>query len=134
MTKLLEFLNHERYQVISAILCACLILWFWGCKSEVRSLVDPTRKIDRDELTAEVDFFMASAEIRFKDLDRQDEFKQYVLDQALLYGQTGTLNPVGIVATLAGILGVGAIADNVRKRKVIKDNVKAYVNETKKNT
>lgn len=134
MDKLLAFLNHERYQIVSTVLCLGLLIWFWGCESQVRSLVDSKIKINRDELTAEVDFFLASAEIRFKDLDRQDEFKQYVLDQALLYGQTGTLNPVGIVATLAGILGVGAIADNVRKRKVIKDNVTAYVDETKKNT
>lgn len=133
MDKLLTFLNHERYQVISAVLCLSLIVWFWGCESQVQSVVDPARKINRDELTAEVDFFLASAEIRFKDLDRQDEFKQYVLNQALLYGQTGTLNPVGIVATLAGILGVGAIADNVRKRKVIKDSVTTYVNDKTKN-
>jgi len=134
MTKLLEFLNHERYQTVSVVVAACLLVWFWGCQSQVRSLTDPGVKVTRSELTAELDYLLSSAEIRFAELDKQDAFKKQVLDSAILYGQTGTLNPMGLIATLASILGVGAIADNVRKRKVIRDNVTTYVDDKTKNS
>jgi len=133
LKKITEFLNHERYQVIAITVCIGLLIWFIGCESKVRSLSDPSVRITRDELASEIDFYLANAEIRFKDLDRQDELKQTILDAALLYGQTGTINPMGLIATLAGVLGVGATVDNVRKRRDLRDVLTRYVDETKKN-
>jgi len=120
MDKILKFLNHERYESIAVIIACLLLIWFWGCESKVQSISNPNALVTRDELNAEVDFYLANAEIRYKNLDRQDEFKKTLLEAALLYGQTGTINPFGLITTLAGILGVGATIDNVRKRKEIK--------------
>jgi hypothetical protein len=59
-------------------------------------------------------------ELSFKDLEKQDLFKQYLIDSALVVAQGGTLNPSGLIFGALGILGLGATADNVRKNTVIK--------------
>jgi len=134
LKKLLDFLNHERYQVFAIAICVGLLIWFIGCESKVRSITDPSQMVTRNELVAEIDFYLANAEIRFADLDKQDELKQTLLDAALLYGQTGTINPLGLMATLAGVLGIGATVDNVRKRRDLRDTLSRYVDDIKKNS
>ena len=83
-------------------------------------------KVTRGELHIEVDTFLAQAEIRYKNLDMQDDFKELVFNKVLLWSQTGQFSPIGLIPTLIGLLGIGAITDNVRKRKEIKrlNNVK----------
>jgi len=120
MKKILTFLNHERYQVIAGFLCLLFSLWGFCCESKIQSVRDPTRYITRDELRVEVQQFMALAEIKYKALDRQDELKAFCFDKLLLWTQTGTFNPVGIIPFLVGIYGLGAATDNVRKRIEIK--------------
>lgn len=120
MKKILAFMKRERTQVIAVFLCIVLTVWGLSCESKVRSLADPTIKITRAELRIEVDRFLASAEIRFKSLDRQDEFKGLIFNEVLLWSQTGAFNPMGLIPTLIGLFGIGAISDNVRKRIEIK--------------
>jgi len=118
--KILDFLNHERYQVIAVVVCLLIIFGGLCCESKTRSLKDPTQKVTRDELQIEVNTFIAKAELRFKDLDRQDELKSLLYEHLMLWSTTGTFNPSALIPLLASVLGVGAVADNVRKRLVIK--------------
>lgn len=118
--KILKVLNHERYQIITAIICLVLLIAGLCCESQVQSLHDPGKKVTRQELRTEVDYFMAIAETRFAALDRQDEWKALAFDQIALWSTTGTFNPAGLIPLIAGILGVGALTDNVRKRITIK--------------
>jgi len=120
MKKILTFLNHERYQVIAGFLCIVFSLWGLSCESKVQSLRDPTKLVTRDQLNAEVDYYLADIEIRYKNLDKQDEFKELVTNQVLLWSQTGKFSPIGLIPTLIGLFGLGAITDNVRKRIEIK--------------
>lgn len=120
MKKLLKFLNHERAQVVAAGICLVLIIYGTSCESKVTSLVMPGIKVTRAELQAEVDSFLVRAGQRFKNLDLQDSFKALVFDKMLLFTQTGAFNPAGIVQACITILGFGAIADNVTKRREIK--------------
>lgn len=132
-TKIKDLFNHERYQVIAVLATAAFLFWFFGCESKVQSLANPQVLITRASLEAEVDFYLAQAEIRFKDLDKQDEFKRLLVEKTLLVAEGGAVNPYGIIATILGILGIGATVDNVRKRNVIRTNVREYVS-TKKTT
>lgn len=118
--KLLKFLNHERCQVIAVVLCVVVLLSGITCQSKTQSLHFPERKVTRAELKAEVETFVARADQAFADLDRQDEGKALLFDQVVLWTTSGTFNPNALLPLLAGILGVGAVADNVRKRKQIK--------------
>lgn len=131
LTKLKKLLNHERYQVVGVCVIIIFFVWFFGCESKVRSLTNPQVLVTRPELNAEVDFYLAQAEIRFNDLDKQDEFKRFLVEKTLIVTEGGSVNPYGIMATVLGIVGVGATVDNVRKRNVIRTNLKEYVSATK---
>lgn len=131
--KIKTFLNHERYQTIAIVLVVGLLIWFIGCQSKVKSIVDPARNVTRPQLHAEVEYFLATAETKFADLDKQDEFKQLLLNNAIVFSQTGTINPYAILVTFAGIWGAGATADNIRKRKALKNALTDKTTEPDKN-
>lgn len=113
-------LNHERYQVVSVVFCVLLLVWGLCCQSTTQSVIDPTQQLNRGELDAEVTNFMNTAEVRYRDLDRQDEFKRQVLERVSLWTSTGTFNLAGLIPLIASVLGVGALTDNVRKRRELK--------------
>ena len=131
LSKLKELFNHERYQAIAVIAIAAFFFWFFGCESKVRSLANPQTQVTRASLEAEVDFYLAQAKIRFDDLDKQDEFKRFLVEKTLIVAEGGSVNPYGIMATIIGLLGIGATVDNVRKRNVIRTNLREYVDAKK---
>lgn len=120
MKKILAFMKRERTQVIAVVLCIVLTMWGLSCESKVQSLMNPLIKVTRDELRIEVERFLATAEIRFKSLDRQDELKALFFDKLVLWSQTGVFNPMGILPLIVSILGIAAMGDNVKKRIDIK--------------
>ena len=67
------------------------------------------------------DTLIALSEQRKRQLDQMDELKAAALEIGLVLAEGGTINPVGAICTIAGILGVGAIADNRRKDGLIVD-------------
>lgn len=128
--KIKKLCNHERYQVVSCLFIIGFMIWMIGCQPTVRSLSNPTVTVTRSELQAELDFLIAQADIRFSDLNQQDELRRTLSQNALIWAQTGAINPMGVMVSIFGILGVGATVDNVRKRKVISDTEKAIAKNT----
>jgi hypothetical protein len=63
----------------------------------------------------------ALKEQRTRQLDQMDALKTTAMEIGLVLAEGGTVNPVGVICTIAGILGVGAIADNRRKDGLIID-------------
>lgn len=120
LDKIKIFLNHERYQSIAIGLIIILLGIMIGCQSKVTSIIHPTLQVTRSELQSELDNLLSAAELKFAALDQQDEIKATLYQVGMVTAQTGTFNPIGLITTIAGILGVGATVDNVRKRKVIK--------------
>lgn len=112
--------NHERYKVIGGALCILIVFYFYGCESKVQSLIHVGEKVNRAELQLELNNLIANAGLRVQNLDRQDQFKRALFDQAVLLAQGGTLNPVGLGLTLTSILGIGAVTDDLRTRKRVK--------------
>lgn len=122
MKKLLSTLfNHERYQSIAVIVIILLLIWSYGCPSRVKSLNTPGKQVTRAELQIEIDTLLATAEAHLVDLNRQDSIKRLIYENLLLTAQSGQFNLIGLVAGAAGVLGIGATVDNVRKRREIKD-------------
>lgn len=113
-------IRHNVFLVTAAAIVICLSVWLIGCESTTTSPFNPTQKITRDQLAIQVDTYNKQVELAVQDLDRQDMFKQYLIDSALVVAQGGTLNPMGVALGALGILGLGATADNVRKNTVIK--------------
>lgn len=118
--KILGFVKTETAQAIAILFVIGLILWAVGCESEVRSLSDPETMVTRSQLSAEWQVMAMQYESRFVDLDKQDAFRTAFFNQLALYTQTGVINPAGIVAAIVGVLGVAAVADNVKKRGEVK--------------
>lgn len=120
LKKLLNGSRKELYQVVAVIICAVSCLWLYSCESAVPSLKDPRRTVTRDELQVELNNYLDLAEVRFRNLDRQDDFKRALVENAVIVSNTGQVNIQGILNTIFAVLGIGAITDNVRKRRVIK--------------
>lgn len=116
-TEFINFASHNTGFVIAQVLAIVAVLWIYGCESQVQSIVDPAKKVTRAELNIEVDTLLSIADIRYAQLDKQDELKKNVLDHALLWTQAGTINPVGLITALAALTGIGATVDNVTKRR-----------------
>lgn len=119
LDKLKTFMNHERYQVVAIFAALSICLWIYGCESQTKSPTDPTQKITRAQLAGEIDYYLAKAEIAYKDLDRQDEIKQKLMDAAAIAAQGGRINVAGLILTNLGILGAGATIDRVRAKKKV---------------
>lgn len=119
MTKLWAFVRHNSGIIIGSILCIFTLVWVYGCPSKVTSITDPPKLVSRPELEAEVDYFLQMTEIRFAELDQQDEFKRTIFAMAMGFIDGGSINPAAIFLVLGNLIGVGAVVDNVRKRTVI---------------
>jgi len=121
MQAILKLFNDNHWYVIAALLACMLVFWIYGCQSEVTSMLDPAKRINRDELQLETDYVLGQAKVKLADLDRQDEIKKLVLDQAAIFGQTGTFNPTGLLNTM---IAIGAIAFGLDRNKKLKDATK----------
>ena len=121
MKKLLDILfNHERYQTIAIITAAVLLLFWWGCQGTAPSLLYPEKQVTRAVLENELDLMLLRAEQGFAKIQQREEIMNLIFQQALIAGQTGTVNPFALLTSIGTILGVGATVDNVRKRKELK--------------
>ena len=120
MSKIIKYLLTEIGQTTAIVIIALLIIWLIGCQSKVKSLNGGNILVSRGELKNELDHVLAVAELRFVELDRQDEIKQIIFNSALLMARSGAINPIGVLTTFGAILGLGATVDNVKKRKEIK--------------
>lgn len=121
MKKLLDtLLNHERYETIAVIICLILLGIFYGCQPKVESLLNPGQRITRKQLDNEIEHFLRDAEIAAADLDQQEQIRSILFQTALTASKTGTFNYLPLITSIGTILGIGAAADNVRKRKEIK--------------
>lgn len=115
MTKIWAFIRHNSGIVIGVLLAILILLWVFGCPSTVVSIHNPPDRVTRGELEIEVDHFLKQAELRFKELDQQDEFKRTLFAMAMDFMKEGKINPLAIAITLGNIIGVGAVIDNIRK-------------------
>jgi len=95
-----------------------LLFWQWGCPAQVPSLTKPGVRITRPELQIELDSIIATAEFRMAELEKQEQFRNIIFQNALLMVGGGTVNPVGILTGLAALYGLGTGA------KQLKDKIK----------
>lgn len=111
-----SFITNETATAIACLLLAAFSFWSLSCESQVSSLTTPHKMVTRPELQLELNTLIELAQIRMTQLDNQDSIKAGLLNLAALTTQTGTFNWSGLVPILFSILGIGAMADNVRHR------------------
>lgn len=115
-----DLLNHERYQTITFICVALILIGIASCESTAPSIINPTVRINREQLQNEANVILAKIESAELTIEKQDKLKELLFNQAIIASQGQPINPIGLITSLGTILGIGAITDNVRKRKVIK--------------
>lgn len=116
MSKIYAFIRHNSCQILSIIACIFIVVFAYSCQSTVVSIVKPAVRITRAELLLEVETFLANAELKFGDLDRQDLVKETIFNCVLDLIGGKNVNPIGVATTILGVLGLGAMGDNIRKR------------------
>lgn len=117
LNTLKKLFNDFHSSTIATIIIIAILFWCYGCQSKCKSILDPGQKITRGELQIEVDTLLATAKLRLEDLDQQDNLKLLLFQQAALFAETGTVNPMGILTTGLSIFAVSFGLDQ-RKRAI----------------
>ena len=124
-----SLITHNQGLCAAIIVTIAVFAWTFGCQSKVNSLVT-NEKVTRPELTLELkaeakrleqqlDNLRQEAELRFMELDRQDEIKAKIFDAVSVATEAGSFNAAGLITLVGSILGIGAVVDNRIKDKVI---------------
>jgi len=114
--KIIQLCNDNHDFLIAAIIVVVIGLLGYGCESTVTSMLNPEQKVNRAMLQTEVDYFLAQAQNRFDELDRQDQIRLMLFDKAALFAETGVINPTGLLTTAISIFAVGSALDQRRQK------------------
>ena len=124
-------LNKNAATIVAITVSNLLLLYIYGCPSRTLSLTTPGARVTRAELNIELSTILATAEVRFAELDREAAFKNALANAALSYMQTGTITPLSLTATLFAIFGVGVTVD--KTRKTVKRAIRNHKNKNNAN-
>lgn len=115
----LKSLNGKTFTVFGLVAAFVGVLYFYGCESRTYSLLEPSRRITRIELTAEIAVMRARLIERTNDLDRQDALRKFVAEQASVISTGGSINPIGAINALISVFAVGYAVDAKRKLAIV---------------
>lgn len=120
MREIWSYIRHNQSLFVGILICLGVGAWAWGCESRAKSIRSPGVLVSRSEMDIEVETFLATAQLRYAELDQQDEFKRVFFATAITLMQGGTVNPIAVALVIGNILGLGAVIDNRRKDVKIK--------------
>lgn len=110
-----NFIKQHWPHLISLSLALLFIAYALGCEPRARSPLDPTQKLTRAELQVQMEYLINQFDLRLHDIDKQEQLRNFILQNALAIGQAGTVNPLSILTTIAAFYGVGSAGNAVRK-------------------
>lgn len=105
---------HYKLLIIWTAVLA-FFTFVYSCEPKVTSLNGSGRMVTRQELQLELNNFMRQAEFKMAELDKQEQLRNLVFQNALILTQEQPLNPVGIITGLAALYGIGKIGSGVAK-------------------
>jgi len=111
-----EISNCSRYKVVAGIVCVVILLICYGCPAKCNSILHPGTRLTSRQLQTEIDTFYSLAAAEANDLSKEEELRQYLFDQAITVASTGVFSWYQLATGLGSIIGIGALADNVRYR------------------
>lgn len=112
---MLLWIRKNSSIIITFLISGGFALYCYGCEPTTTSLTRPQYKINRQELQLEFDQFIAMAKIRMLDLDKQEQFRAIILENALILVQGNAYNPMGIITGIAAIYGIVQGSNKVTK-------------------
>jgi len=109
-------LNGNLLTFLAIQACIVLMIWCYSCESKIPGLGESRTPVTREELQIQLDTYLAQAKIKFDQLNKQDQFKQTLVNSAITFVQGGQINPIALATSLFAILGIGQVGDKVRKK------------------
>ena len=118
---MLNWIKNHSAIIIASLVSIGLILFMYGCEPEVNSLIYNGKRVNRSELQYELSSLVALAEVRMLDLDKQDQLRAIILQNALIIVSGQPYNPVGIITAFAAVYGLTQGGTNITK--VVKNTI-----------
>lgn len=116
-----NWLKKNRTAIITVFVTLALCFWLYACESQVESLNGGGVMVTRGQLQLELENIFARAELKVLDLDRQDAFRNLIIQNGLLIVSGQPFNAFGILSGFAAIYGLAQVGSKVTK--VVKTNV-----------
>lgn len=107
------WIKKHSSTIITVLVTVGFLIYIYGCEPKTKSIIDDGRLINRQELQLELDQVMAIFQLRMVDLDKQDELRAIILQNALILVQGQPLNVLGLLTGIAGIYGVAQAGTKV---------------------
>lgn len=122
-----EWLKKHYSFLITLAVTASMIIFIYACEPKVASLWNDGTFVTRAELQLELEQMFGTAQLRMLDLDRQDQIRSIVLQNALLIVGGQPFNPLGLITAVAAVYGITQAGGKVSK------TVKNGLDKRKKN-
>lgn len=112
---MLEWLKKHSTIITTVSVTVVLLLYIYGCEPTTQSLTSTDRQVNRAELQYELTNIIDLAELRMLDLDKQDQLRAVILQNALIIVQGQPFNPVGLITAFAAVYGLMQGGSNVKQ-------------------
>lgn len=110
-----EWIKKHYSFLITLAVTASMIVFIYACEPKVASLLDNKTMVTRAELQLEVEQFVGTAQIRMLNLDKQDQIRSILFQNALLIVQGQPFNPFGLLTAVAALYGLTQAGGKVSK-------------------
>lgn len=122
-----EWIKKHYTSLIMLLVTAGMLFFIYACEPKVKSLTEPDVMVTRAELQLELDQLLMTAQIRMADLDRQNQIRSIIMQNALLIVEGQPFNPFGLLTAVAALYGLTTAGTKVSK------TVKNGINKRKVN-
>ena len=112
---ILQWIKEHTTLLTTILVSIGFLIYCYGCQPRVRSLINRNVFINRQELQLELDQFIGMAQLRIVDLNRQEELRAIVLQNALILVRGQPFNPLGIITAIASVYGVTQVTRNIKQ-------------------
>ena len=110
-----EWIKKHSTSLTTVLVTIAITIFLTSCEPRVRSLDGTDKLVNRAELQLELDRYISIAALRMLDLEQQEQFRQLILQNALVLAAGQPFNPIGILTGIAGIYGVAQGTTNITK-------------------
>ncbi len=113
---MLLWIKKHTTIIVTILITFGVLFFLYACEAKTHSLTKTDKLVNRQELQFELDQFISLARIRMLDLDKQEQLRAIVLENALILVQGQPFNPFGLISAVAAIYGLTKAGSTVSKK------------------
>lgn len=117
-----EWIKNHVSLLITILVSIGLVFYLVACEPKTMSLREEDKRVNRQELQLELDQVIGLAQLRMADLERQEQLRAIILQNALILVQGQPFNPVGLITAAAAVYGLTQGGKNITKVVTAKHN------------